>query len=271
MINRIIRLADLLDRYGLHREADRLDKLAKAITLCVASFNNSVTLENGHKVSIFKHKAETPEQMMGAIAAILSRHNNRVWFLGDKYELPTETRLLTRKFLEEHSVGRIVCECYVEEKKENHADDSIKEPDIEGFMKEFKERTVDTGYDFFGRFHESGCSMIVEPYSKNGVVIEWIQALGKPDPETRELKSIERGTGAGTEAMKFIEELADKYNVEVYLSVGSNKIRTSPKSRLHRFYKRHGFVGKDFMTRKPNKTENDNSADDKSGGKGGGG
>lgn len=112
------------------------------------------------------------------------------------------------------------------------------------FMKEFQKRTVHNGFDeFLGRYHnttgksDEGTLIVMSPRikawsDKPTVALDWIKAL-KP------------GNGDGHRSMKFITDLADKHGVSVELHVGNEGqggFKTSPKSMLHKFYKKHGFA-----------------------------
>jgi hypothetical protein len=110
------------------------------------------------------------------------------------------------------------------------------------FIKEFQKRTVHNGFDErLGRYHNTtgdnteGTLIVMSPRikawsDKPTVGLDWIQAL-------------KQGNGDGHRSMKFITDLADKHGVSVELHVGSDGgAKTSPKSMLHKFYKKHGFV-----------------------------
>jgi len=127
------------------------------------------------------------------------------------------------------------------------------------FVEEFEKRTADNGFDWrLGRYHnttgknDEGTLIVVTPriaewHGENTppvVGLDWIQAL-KP------------GNGDGHRSMKFLTELADKHGVSMELHVGSDGgVKTSPKSMLHKFYKKHGFTPrgkfeKDILVRRP--------------------
>jgi hypothetical protein len=77
----------------------------------------------------------------------------------------------------------------------------------------------------------------------------------KPTVYISWLSAAEKGSGAGTEALRYLTELADKYQVvlQLHVGVGPRRQGSTPLGRLKKFYGRHGFVlrGSAEMVRLP--------------------
>lgn len=119
------------------------------------------------------------------------------------------------------------------------------------FMEEFHAATEHNGIDDrLGRVHANEALIAAEPmpefwHAHPTVHVGWLQAL-------------QEGHGAGTRAMQFVTQLADKHGVRLELSAGSNRggFNTAPKKFLRSFYAKHGFAasprqGADVMHRMP--------------------
>jgi hypothetical protein len=119
------------------------------------------------------------------------------------------------------------------------------------FMEEFHAATEHNGIDDrLGRVHANESLIAAEPmpefwHAHPTVHVGWLQAL-------------QEGHGAGTRAMQFVTQLADKHGVRLELSAGSNRggFNTAPKKFLRTFYAKHGFAasprqGADVMHRMP--------------------
>jgi hypothetical protein len=105
-----------------------------------------------------------------------------------------------------------------------------KSPDTKGFMKEFTESTGDHPFDNYSRIL--------------GRTTVELSPFGKDTIHLSDIRSLEPKSGAGTEAIKYLTELADAYNVKIqgdakaYLN--DKKYVTSSK-KLADWYKKNGF------------------------------
>jgi hypothetical protein len=117
MIKTILSLVKSLKHHGHVDYANEVFKLAKKLSLtkCVAVFKHPIKSSNGVH-SYFDYKVSSPEQRMAAIPHILSKKYDQVWFLNKNYQLPSQSKILAAKLLEEKILGNITCECYIDEK-----------------------------------------------------------------------------------------------------------------------------------------------------------
>jgi hypothetical protein len=114
MISKLIKLADVLDRYGFYKQASQIDKLIKTAGV-IASLNYPIILENGNKQSIFHHNVQNTNQLFWLIPDILSKTQSRIWYKGQKFELPVENKLLAKQLHRDLNNRLIICEEYVGE------------------------------------------------------------------------------------------------------------------------------------------------------------
>lgn len=122
------------------------------------------------------------------------------------------------------------------------ADESASQKLVDEFK--VKTRGYFRGLGYALETPQGGAFVDLEPRerTKPTVYISWLSAADK-------------GSGAGTEALKYLTELADKYEVVLQLDVGVGPRRRggTPIGRLKKFYGRHGFVLRGYteMVRAP--------------------
>ena len=114
---------------------------------------------------------------------------------------------------------------------------------LRDYITDFLEATQPHPFDDRSSIYNGHTIVDLRPFDGR-IHLSWIQTL-KPK------------SGAATETMKFLTELADKHGVAMSLSAvpkgkGETKI---PKAKLVAFYKRFGFIGHpDEMIREPSTT-----------------